>query len=192
MRLLLLDNYDSFTYTLSDYFQQLGAEVIVKRNDEITIEEIEGLHVNAIILSPGPGIPSEAGVMMKVIDIFHKKVPFLGVCLGHQALGEYFGAELINAYKPMHGKTSPIHYVHHFLFEGLPNPLIAMRYHSLILKQPPAGFKALAHTDKNELMVMIHNELPLTGIQFHPESIMTENGIQLLSNWLKTVNNEHK
>jgi anthranilate synthase/aminodeoxychorismate synthase-like glutamine amidotransferase len=190
-RLLLLDNYDSFTYNLYDYFRQLSADVIVKRNDEISIDEITHLHFDALVLSPGPRVPSQAGVMMDVIDVFHSKLPILGICLGHQALGEYFGAQLVKADKPMHGKTSPIHYTTHPLFDGLPNPFTAMRYHSLILNAVPAGFTSLAQTDKNELMVMQHTNFPLTGIQFHPESVMTSDGLKLLGNWLKTIANRH-
>lgn len=187
MKLLLLDNYDSFTYNLFDYFKQLHCEVIVKRNDEIKSSAIKSLNIHAIIFSPGPRIPKEAGAMMEVIHDYHLTIPMLGICLGHQAIGEYFGADLVHAIKPMHGKVSEVHYQPHQLFNKISNPFSVMRYHSLILKNIPDCINELAHTNEKELMMMQHKTLQITGVQFHPESIMTKDGLQILRNWKKSV-----
>lgn len=184
--LLLLDNYDSFTYNLKDYFEQLGEKVLVMRNDELDGSILEKLEIDRLVLSPGPKTPREAGNMMSVIDVAHLKIPILGICLGHQALGEYFGAELCKAIRPMHGKVSQITHDGKGIYEGIVNPLKVCRYHSLILKNiEGTGLKITASSDENECMSFRHKELPIIGIQYHPEAILTEQGLQLLKNWLK-------
>lgn len=188
MRLLLLDNFDSFTFTLADYLRQLGAEVLVRRNDT-PLAEIQALAVDGVVLSPGPGVPAAAGVMPALIEACHQRVPMLGVCLGHQALGEFFGASVVRAAQPMHGKTSDIqHQGGRCLFAGLPSSFVVTRYHSLVLQQPlPATLEPLAHTADAaaELMAFRHRSLPLYGVQFHPEALLTEHGLAILANWLR-------
>ena len=184
--LLLLDNYDSFTYNLQDYFSQLGFPCKVVRNDDITLNEIAALAPSAIILSPGPETPAKAGIMPSLIRMFHDKIPLLGICLGHQAIGEFFGATLVKAEKPMHGKTSMIRYLPHPLFAGLNNPFSAMRYHSLILENTAGtSLQPIAASESDEIMAFVHARLKICGIQFHPESILTPDGIRILDNWLK-------
>lgn len=182
---VLIDNYDSFTYILHHYLLQCGSECVVYRNDEITIEQLEQLNPSRIIISPGPETPLQAGITMDVIRHFHNKVPILGVCLGHQALGMYFGARLVHAPYPMHGKTSEVSYTPHPLFEGLSNPFTVMRYHSLAVNNfEGTGLHAIAHsTDDNTIMALVHEKYPCVGIQFHPESVGTTDGLQLLKNW---------
>jgi anthranilate synthase/aminodeoxychorismate synthase-like glutamine amidotransferase len=193
MRLLLLDNYDSFTYNLYDYLRRAGCDVAVKRNDETNVDEIESLQPNAIVLSPGPRTPNEAGCLMQVIQKFHYKLPMLGVCLGHQAIGEHFGATLRKAIKPMHGKTAKVHHnADHPLLYNVPQPFDAMRYHSLIIDNLPETLIAMGQTDDGELMMMRHATLPLFGVQFHPESILTSVGLQLIENWVSWVNGSKK
>ena len=187
MRLLLLDNFDSFTYTLADYLRQLGAEVLVRRND-VPLAELKKLEFDGIVLSPGPGRPAQAGVMPHVIQEFHQRKPMLGVCLGHQALGEFFGAELVTAARPMHGKVSEIRGADDSLFAGLPASMPVTRYHSLVLREPlPATLRPLAHTTGPvpELMALRHIHLPLFGVQFHPEALLTSHGLAILANWLR-------
>ncbi|WP_055562539.1 anthranilate synthase component II [Hymenobacter sp. AT01-02] len=187
MRLLLLDNFDSFTYNLLDYLQQLGCEVEVRRNN-VPLAEIEGLRFDGIVLSPGPGTPRGAGNMLAIIERWHQQVPMLGVCLGHQALGEFFGAPLERGAKPMHGKVSDIDWVEaDKLADGLPARMPVTRYHSLILGALPPSLEALAYTTDmpRELMAMRHRELPLYGVQFHPEALLTSYGLALLGNWVK-------
>jgi anthranilate synthase/aminodeoxychorismate synthase-like glutamine amidotransferase len=184
---VLIDNYDSFTYILHHYLLQCGSDCVVYRNDEITTEELEKLNPTRIIISPGPETPLQAGITMDVIQHFHHKVPILGVCLGHQALGMYFGAKLIHAPYPMHGKTSEVNFTPHPIFEGLQNPFIVMRYHSLAVNNfVGTGLLAIAHsTDANTIMALAHETYPCIGIQFHPESVGTTDGLQLLKNWAK-------
>lgn len=182
-KILLLDNFDSFTHILADYFLQLGANLSIIRND-VPLEDLIGENFEAIILSPGPGKPAEAGVMMSLIDFFHTKIPILGICLGHQAIGEYFGAKLDRANRPMHGKLSVIDLLPDAIFAGISNPLEVVRYHSLILKHIPLRLSAIANTMDGEIMAVKHSELPIYGIQFHPEAALTQQGLQLLSNWL--------
>jgi anthranilate synthase/aminodeoxychorismate synthase-like glutamine amidotransferase len=183
--LLLLDNYDSFTYNLQDYFSQLGFPCKVVRNDEITLTEIAALAPSAIILSPGPETPAKAGIMPSLIRNFYDKIPLLGICLGHQAIGEFFGATLLRAEKPMHGKTSMLKYTAHPVFEGLNNPFSAMRYHSLILENlHGTSLQTIATSESGEIMAFVHTQLKICGIQFHPESILTPGGIRILDNWL--------
>lgn len=188
MRLLLLDNFDSFTFTLADYLRQLGAEVLVHRNDT-PLSEIQALTFDGIVLSPGPGVPAAAGVMPAVIEAYHQRLPMLGVCLGHQALGEFFGASVVRATRPMHGKTSDIqHKEGSDLFAELPASFAVTRYHSLVLQQPlPAVLESLAHTADAaaEVMAFRHRRLPLYGVQFHPEALLTAHGLAILANWLR-------
>ncbi len=180
----LIDNYDSFTYILLHYLLQTGNECAVYRNDEITIRQLINFNPSRIIISPGPETPLQAGITMQVIDHFHKHTPILGVCLGHQALGMYFGAKLIHAAYPMHGKTSEVHHNSHPLFQGIPSPFTAMRYHSLAVDDfENTGLEAIAHTGDGTIMALTHNQYSCTGVQFHPESVGTEYGLQLLKNW---------
>lgn len=187
-RIFLLDNFDSFTYNLQHYLLQLNCEVVVKRNDEITISEIEKLNPDAIVFSPGPKTPTDAGIMNEVIKSFYTQIPMLGICLGHQALGEFFGAKLIHAQKPMHGKTSLIKFETHQLFNEIKNPFEVMRYHSLILEEKNnLPIKFIARTEIDEVMTFVHEQLSIAGFQFHPESILTKEGMRLLTNWKKWV-----
>ncbi|GAB3828224.1 anthranilate synthase component II [Hymenobacter jeollabukensis] len=196
MRLLLLDNFDSFTYNLLDYLRQLGVEVVVRRNDT-PLPELLALDFDAVVLSPGPGTPRKAGVMMELLAAVYERVPVLGVCLGHQALGEFFGAELRRGARPMHGKVSEIelniesnigsNQSAEALFEGLPARIPVTRYHSLVLSQLPAALLPLARTadPSAELMALRHRTLPLYGVQFHPEALLTPHGLALLRNWVR-------
>lgn len=181
---VLIDNYDSFTYILQHYLLQCGHECVVYRNDEITPEQLSALSPERIIISPGPETPLQAGITMAVIDRFHKSIPILGVCLGHQALGMYFGARLVHTSYPMHGKTSEVIHSRHALFNGIPSPFTVMRYHSLAVtgSQDPL-LEAIAHTDDGTVMALAHKQYPCIGVQFHPESVGTEYGLQLLKNW---------
>ncbi|MFH1079209.1 MAG: aminodeoxychorismate/anthranilate synthase component II [Pseudomonadota bacterium] len=187
--ILMIDNYDSFTYNLVQYLQQLGAEVLVRRNDEIGVEEIEALAPEAIFLSPGPCSPKEAGVTVAVIRRFYRTIPMMGVCLGHQAIGYAFGAEVVRAGRVMHGKTSPILNDGRTIFEGLPSPLTAGRYHSLIVEREslPACLKITAETAEGEVMGLRHETYPVEGIQFHPESILTPQGKRIIRNFLNML-----
>ncbi len=182
---VLLDNYDSFTYNLYDYLLQIGVKCVVLRNDEADVAQLAALRPHAIVLSPGPGRPAQAGILNQSIAHFYTQIPILGICLGHQAIGEFFGAELHHAHTPMHGKTSLCYHAQHAIFSGLPQPFIAMRYHSLLLKNPPSTLQTIAHTATNEIMAIAHTSLPIVGLQFHPESILTKNGIKMLQNWKK-------
>lgn len=184
--LLVIDNYDSFTYNLVQYFGELGADLKVYRNDEITIDEIRELAPDKICISPGPCTPAEAGISCEVVRAFGKTIPILGVCLGHQCIGQVFGGDVIRAERLMHGKTSPILHKGQSIFEGLPDSFEATRYHSLIVKREtfPEVLKITAETAENEIMGLQHHEYPIHGLQFHPESILTENGKQLLQNFL--------
>jgi anthranilate synthase component 2 len=185
--ILVIDNYDSFTYNLVQYFGELGAEPLVRRNDEITVEEIGKLSPERICISPGPCSPNEAGISNEVIRKLAGKYPILGVCLGHQCMGHVFGGEVVRAGRLMHGKTSPIHHNGKDLFRELPNPFEATRYHSLLVKREtfPACLEITAETAEGEIMGLRHKELPLWGVQFHPESILTTHGKELLANFLK-------
>lgn len=183
---ILLDNYDSFTYNLQDYFEQLGKRCEVFRNDAKTLDEIIALQPSAIILSPGPETPAKAGVMMKLIEYYHDKIPVLGICLGHQGIGEFFGATLIRAEKIMHGKTSSVQHNDHPVFKNIPSPFDAMRYHSLILKNvETTPLHVIAKTNDDEVMAIVHPQYKICGIQFHPESILTPHGITILKNWIE-------
>ncbi|WP_273000437.1 anthranilate synthase component II [Hydrogenibacillus schlegelii] len=183
---LVIDNYDSFTYNLVQYFGALGAEVRVFRNDAITPEEAERLAPRYLVISPGPCTPNEAGVSLAMIRHFAGKVPILGVCLGHQAIAQAFGGRVVRARRPMHGKTSEIVHDGKTLYKGLPSPFVATRYHSLIVEEEslPDVFEVSARTAEGELMGLRHRRLPLEGVQFHPESILTDGGMDLLRNFL--------
>ena len=185
--LLMIDNYDSFTYNLVQYLGELGQEVKVFRNDEITIEGVEKLGPAHIVISPGPCTPNEAGISVPLIRHLAGKVPILGVCLGHQAIGQALGGRIVHAKELMHGKTSAIHHDNRGVFRGLPDAFIATRYHSLVIERAslPAALEVSAWTDDGEIMGVRHKALALEGVQFHPESILTEHGHQLLENFLK-------
>ena len=185
--LLLLDNFDSFTYNLVDYFGQAGIEAKVVRND-VPLEEIKQLPVTAVVLSPGPGTPGQAGSLMDVIHYYHEKVPMLGICLGHQALGEFFGAKLEKGIRPMHGKVSEIICEPDPIFKGIPTKTEVVRYHSLVLRHTPESILPLAHTSEGELMAFRHKTLPLYALQFHPEAALTAYGLQMLKNWVTIAN----
>jgi anthranilate synthase/aminodeoxychorismate synthase-like glutamine amidotransferase len=188
--ILVLDNYDSFTYNLVQYFGELKQEVVVRRNDEVTVKEVEELKAEKIVISPGPCTPSEAGISIELIRHFAGKVPILGVCLGHQAIGEAFGGKIIRAKNLMHGKTSEIQHDGRSLFRGLPSPFTATRYHSLIVSRAglPAELEVTAKTldagDESVIMGLRHRRYPVEGVQFHPESVLTQHGKQLLKNFL--------
>jgi len=184
--LLVLDNYDSFTYNLVQYFGELGAELTVKRNDEISVAEIAALKPDKICISPGPCTPREAGISNEVIRAFGATTPILGVCLGHQCIGDVFGGEVVRAERLMHGKTSPILHDGKGVFAGLPSPFEATRYHSLIVRREsvPEVLEICAETAEKEIMGLRHRQYPIHGVQFHPESILTPEGKQLLKNFL--------
>ncbi|MFT7686929.1 MAG: anthranilate synthase component 2 [Candidatus Azotimanducaceae bacterium] len=188
--ILMIDNYDSFTYNLVQYFGELGEEVQVYRNDEITISEIEVMAPDIIVISPGPCTPNEAGVSMDVVKNFGGKIPLLGICLGHQSMGQVFGGNIVRAREVKHGKTSPIYHNGRGVFKDLPNPFVATRYHSLIIDEStlPECFELSAWTELDgevdEIMGINHKEFVMEGVQFHPESILTEHGHDLLNNFL--------
>ena len=184
--ILVLDNYDSFTYNLVQYFGELGAHLHVVRNDQITVAEIEKLSPERIVVSPGPCTPSEAGISSEVIKTFGGRLPILGVCLGHQCIGEVYGGEVVRADRLMHGKTSPILHTGKGVFAGLPSPFEATRYHSLIVKRDtlPDALEITAETAEGEIMGLQHKTLPVHGVQFHPESILTTEGKNILRNFL--------
>jgi anthranilate synthase component 2 len=185
--LLMIDNYDSFTYNLVQYFGELGEDVRVFRNDAITLKEIAAMAPDRLVISPGPCSPKEAGVSVEAIKEFAGKIPILGVCLGHQSIGYAFGGEIVHAKKLMHGKLSPVHHANVGVFSGLPNPFTATRYHSLAIRREtlPDCLEVTAWTDDGEIMGVRHKTLAVQGVQFHPESIMTEHGHQLLRNFLE-------
>lgn len=184
--ILLIDNYDSFTWNLYQYFCELGAEVLVRRNDALTLEEIAALAPEKIVISPGPCTPDEAGISLAVIRHYAGKTPLLGVCLGHQAIAQAFGATIVRAAQVMHGKTSLIEHNGEGVFQGLNNPLTVTRYHSLVIDPPtlPSEFNVTARSASGEIMGIRHREWDLEGVQFHPESILSEQGHQLLANFL--------
>ncbi|KUM38761.1 anthranilate synthase component II [Pseudomonas sp. EpS/L25] len=190
--LLMLDNYDSFTYNLVQYLGELGAEVKVVRNDEVPVEALEELAPERIVVSPGPCTPNEAGISLATLERFAGKLPVLGVCLGHQSLGQAFGGEVVRAREPMHGKTSPVYHNGEGVFAGLPNPFTVTRYHSLVVKREtlPECLEITAWTQHpdgsvDEIMGLRHREFMIEGVQFHPESILTEHGHDLLANFLQ-------
>ena len=185
--LLMIDNYDSFTYNLVQYLGELGEELVVARNDQITLQKVRALKPAGIVISPGPGSPKDAGVSNALIKTFAGEVPILGVCLGHQCIGEVFGGQVVRAKRLMHGKTSQILHDGRQLFRGLPNPFEATRYHSLIVQREglPSELQTTAWTKEGEIMGLRHRHLPVYGVQFHPESILTKSGKDLLRNFLR-------
>jgi anthranilate synthase/aminodeoxychorismate synthase-like glutamine amidotransferase len=185
--ILMIDNYDSFTFNIVQYLGQMGEDVRVFRNDKIIIDEIKKLKPQAIFLSPGPRSPREAGITVEVIRNFYNVVPLMGICLGHQAIGFAFGGDVVRAERIMHGKTSQVHNDGKTIFTGLPNPFVAGRYHSLIVKREtlPACLEISAETDEGEIMGLRHKEYPVEGIQFHPESVLTPQGKRIIKNFLK-------
>jgi len=185
--LLVIDNYDSFTYNLVQYFGQLGVEQQVYRNDAISVDEALALEPERVMISPGPCSPAEAGVSLAMIEAFAGKVPLLGVCLGHQSIGHHFGGNVVRADRLMHGKTSPVTHRDTDIFAGLPNPMEATRYHSLLVERSslPDCLEVTAETEAGEIMGLAHKDLPVWGVQFHPESIATQEGMKMLENFLK-------
>jgi anthranilate synthase component 2 len=184
--LLLIDNYDSFTYNLFHYLSELGAEVAVKRNDELSVQDVFALKPEAVVLSPGPCTPNEAGICLDLIAAARGDLPILGVCLGHQAIGQAYGGRVVRAPVPMHGKLSRIHHYGRGVFRGLNNDFEATRYHSLVIERPtvPAALEITATTDDGTIMGVMHKSHPVHGVQFHPESIASENGHALLQNFI--------
>jgi len=185
--ILVIDNYDSFTYNLVQYLGELGAETVVKRNDQITLEEIEEMKPDRIVISPGPCTPSQAGICVPLVKHFAGKIPILGVCLGHQSIGEAFGGDVVRNGRIMHGKTSPIHHKGQGVFAGLPQPFDATRYHSLVVKRDtlPDCLEITAETAEGEIMGLRHREYAVEGVQFHPESALTPKGKELLANFVR-------
>ncbi|NQT06048.1 MAG: aminodeoxychorismate/anthranilate synthase component II [Candidatus Omnitrophica bacterium] len=185
--ILIIDNYDSFTYNLVQYLGELGEKLIVKRNDKVSLEEIGDMPLERIIISPGPGTPQDAGISRDVIKTFANRIPILGVCLGHQCIGEVFGAKVVRAQTLMHGKTSLIYHNSKDIFLDVKNPFEATRYHSLIVSgnKLPRVLKVIAHTKEDEIMGLKHVNFPVWGVQFHPESILTREGKKILANFLK-------
>jgi len=199
MKILMIDNYDSFTYNIVQYFYELGADVLVKRNDEITVEDIKQMDdIEAIVISPGPCTPNEAGISVQVIKEFKGKLPIFGVCLGHQSIGAAFGGKIVKAKCLMHGKTSMIYHNQKGIFKGIPNPFEAVRYHSLVIDKNtlPEDIEITAWTkEDDEIMGIEHKKYPIWGVQFHPESILTEHGKTLLKNFMelaKEFTTKHK
>ncbi|WP_369901521.1 aminodeoxychorismate/anthranilate synthase component II [Bacillus manliponensis] len=185
--ILMIDNYDSFTFNLVQFLGELGQTLVVKRNDEITIEEIEKMKPDFLMISPGPCSPDEAGISMDVIRHFAGKIPIFGVCLGHQSIAQVFGGDVVRAERLMHGKTSPMHHNGETIFADIPNPFTATRYHSLIVKKAtlPDCLEVTSWTEEGEIMALRHKTLPIEGVQFHPESIMTSHGKELLQNFIR-------
>ncbi len=184
--ILVIDNYDSFTYNLVQYLGELGEEVRVHRNDDITLDEIAVMQPDQLLISPGPCTPNEAGISLSLIERFKDEIPILGVCLGHQSIGQVFGGEVVRAERLMHGKTSPIYHDGQTIFAGLPTPFTATRYHSLIVRRDtlPDCLEISAYTEEGEIMGLRHKEFPVEGVQFHPESIITDHGKTMLRNFI--------
>ena len=181
--ILLLDNYDSFTYNLLDYFQQSGIQPVVMRNDELGLEEFRQLPLRALIVSPGPEQPAKAGLLMPILAHYIEQIPVFGICLGHQAIGFHYGSEIVRAPQAIHGKTTAVTCIPHYLFEGIDSKIDVMRYHSLIIKSCPKDFEVIAKTNDGINLAMQHQFLPITSVQFHPESILTNSGFKIIQNW---------
>jgi len=188
-RVVVVDNYDSFTYNLVQYIESLGGECDVRLNDRVTVEQIREARPDGVLLSPGPGNPDEAGVTLSVIEQLSGTLPIFGVCLGHQAIGQAFGGKVIRAPELMHGKTSGIEHDGRTIYQGLPSPFEATRYHSLIVEEAsfPEALEVTARTKKGEIMGLRHREFAVEGVQFHPESILTDHGLRLIENWLTSL-----
>ena len=187
--IVVIDNYDSFTYNLVQYLGELGAEVVVERNDAVSVDDIREMAPTGVLISPGPGRPEEAGISLDVIAKLGAETPIFGVCLGHQSIGQHFGASVVRAERLMHGRTSEILHEGRGVFQSLPSPLTATRYHSLIVDRDtiPDELEVTAWTDQGEVMGLRHTTLPIEGVQFHPESFLTEHGHELMRNWLSTL-----
>ncbi len=189
VRLLMIDNYDSFTYNLVQYLGELGCEVVVKRNDEIKLEDVRKIKPEGVVISPGPCTPREAGVSVELVKEFYRELPILGVCLGHQSIGVAFGGRIVKAKRLMHGKSSDIFHTGEGVFEGLPNPFSAVRYHSLVIEREslPDALKLTAWSEDGDIMGVQHREYPVFGIQFHPESVLSQFGKEVLKNFLRAI-----
>ncbi len=185
--ILMIDNYDSFTFNIVQYLEQMGEDVVVFRNDKVTVDRIDKLKPQMIFLSPGPGTPRDAGITVDVVREFHKTIPIMGICLGHQSIGYAFGGEIVRAGRIMHGKVSPVHHDGKTIFTGLPDPFTAGRYHSLVVRPEtlPSCLEVSARTAEGEIMGLRHKEFPVEGIQFHPESVLTPQGKRILRNFIK-------
>lgn len=192
--ILMIDNFDSFTYNLVQYLEMLNEEVIVRRNNSITIEEIKRLRPEIIVISPGPGNPKDAGISMEIIEVFKGKIPILGICLGHQSIGEIFGGNIIKGLEPVHGKVYPITHNKKGIFKELPSPLNVTRYHSLVIdkKTLPECLEITAETEDGQIMGVRHKKFLIEGVQFHPEAILTEYGLDMLKNFLMEAQNVNK
>lgn len=192
--ILMIDNYDSFTFNIVQYLEQMGEDVKVFRNDKITVDLIDRLRPQVIFLSPGPGTPRDAGVTVDVVREFHKTIPIMGICLGHQSIGYAFGGEIVRAGRIMHGKVSPVHHDGRTIFAGLPDPFTAGRYHSLVVRPEtlPSCLEVSARTAEGEIMGLRHKEYLVEGIQFHPESVLTPQGKRILRNFLKTTGRKER
>ncbi|HOQ42683.1 MAG TPA: aminodeoxychorismate/anthranilate synthase component II [Smithellaceae bacterium] len=192
--ILMIDNYDSFTFNIVQYLEQMGEDVVVFRNDKVTVDRIDKLKPQMIFLSPGPGTPRDAGITVDVVREFHKTIPIMGICLGHQSIGYAFGGEIVRAGRIMHGKVSPVHHDGKTIFTGLPDPFTAGRYHSLVVRPEtlPSCLEVSARTAEGEIMGLRHKEFPVEGIQFHPESVLTPQGKRILRNFIKHHGSNHR
>ena len=192
--ILMIDNYDSFTFNIVQYLEQMGEDVVVFRNDKVTVDRIDKLKPQMIFLSPGPGTPRDAGITVDVVREFHKTIPIMGICLGHQSIGYAFGGEIVRAGRIMHGKVSPVHHDGRTIFAGLPDPFTAGRYHSLVVRPEtlPSCLEVSARTAEGEIMGLRHKEFPVEGIQFHPESVLTPHGKRILRNFIKHHGSNHR
>ena len=192
--ILMIDNYDSFTFNIVQYLEQMGEDVVVFRNDKVTVDRIDKLKPQMIFLSPGPGTPRDAGITVDVVREFHKTIPIMGICLGHQSIGYAFGGEIVRAGRIMHGKVSPVHHDGKTIFTGLPDPFTAGRYHSLVVRPEtlPSCLEVSARTAEGEIMGLRHKEFPVEGIQSHPESVLTPQGKRILRNFIKHHGSNHR
>lgn len=185
--IVLLDNYDSFTYNLHDYIRRTGVECVVLRNDKTTVAQLQAMDFDALVISPGPGRPADAGITLQAIEAFYQTKPILGICLGFQAIGEFFGATLVHGPEPVHGKTSMVQHIGGALFAGVPATFEVMRYHSLVIQQIPDVLQVTAATSSGIAMALQHRQYPVYGLQFHPESVLTPQGYTILHNWVQMI-----